>query len=260
MILLCLGLIGRMVGNLNGDVIREVEVYAVKVDKNLDVAVFEALLDYVATEKSARIKRFFKYEDALRTLLGDILARYLICQKLNLKNQQLQFGKNQYGKPFLVNGRSVCFNISHSGEWVVCALSSLPVGIDVEKMGPVDDALGERIFTHDEYRVLRAKSSSEQRSCFYKLWTLKESFIKAIGKGLSIPLTSFSISFDQGERISVKTESGTGDWFFKQYDWGEEYQLAVCAYVNVFVDTVKIINLAECISGLTMVATVTAQG
>jgi 4'-phosphopantetheinyl transferase len=225
-----------------------ITVYAVKVDPLLEERTYRTLLGYVSPEKKERIERFFRYEDALRTLLGDILTRYLISQSLGLKNQQLLFSKNEYGKPFLVNAGRLHFNISHSAEWVVCALGEAPVGIDVEKLSPVDDDLARKIFTAPEYRTLSGKSPMERLPYFYALWTLKESYIKALGKGLSIPLTSFSVLCNPGGRMVVQ---GVADWYFKQYDWGETYQLAVCAATDDFVDPVKVITHEECLAGLT---------
>jgi 4'-phosphopantetheinyl transferase len=210
--------------------------------------------------KKARIKRFYHYEDALRSLLGDLLTRHLICQKLNLKNQQLQFNQTEYGKPFLRNARHFSYNISHSGEWVVCALATSAVGVDVEKMAGVDRSLAQRIFTPEEYQALITKSISEQQPYFYSLWTLKESFIKAVGQGLSIPLTSFAIRLDPGEPITVYPPPSGGGYFFKQYDWDETYRLAVCATTNVFSDKVKVITLDECQNGLAATAASIAQG
>jgi 4'-phosphopantetheinyl transferase len=224
-----------------------ITVYAIKVDPLLEEGLYRTLLGYVTTGKKERIQRFLHYEDALRTLLGDILTRYLICQRLGLKNQQLLFSKNEYGKPFLVNAGHLHFNIAHSAEWVVCALGEAAVGVDVEKIAPVDDDLAKRIFTPEEYRTLISKNRTEQLPYFYALWTIKESYLKALGKGLAIPLTSFSVICSPAGKIKVRD---VDDWYFKQYDWGETYQLTVCAAANDFVDTVKVITHEECLAGL----------
>jgi 4'-phosphopantetheinyl transferase len=174
------------------------------------------------------------------------LTRYLICQKSNLKNHQLQFNQTEYGKPFLQNNRNFFYNISHSGEWVVCAFANSAVGIDVEKMASVDLHLAQRILTPAEYEAFLTKSSSEQQLYFYSLWTLKESFIKAVGKGLSIPLDSFAIRGDPGAYFTIYPEPGGDRYFFKQYDWGEAYRLSLCATTNIFSAKVKLVTVAEC--------------
>jgi 4'-phosphopantetheinyl transferase len=242
------------VDSLNEAELRPVEVYAIEIDQQLDTALFNALLSYVTPEKKERIKRFYHYADALRSLLGDLLIRHLICQKLNLNNQQLQFYQTEYGKPFLRNDRNFHYNISHSGDWVVCAWATAAVGIDIEQVALVDPSLAQRILTPAEYQIFSNINCSEQRHYFYSLWTLKESFVKAVGKGLSIPPDSFAIQKEQEEFLTVYPEPDSCRYFLKQYDWGESYCLAVCAATNLFGDTVKIITLAECQNGLAATA------
>jgi 4'-phosphopantetheinyl transferase len=229
---------------------QQVAVYAIKVDSQLERTLFDSLLTYVLPEKRERIKRFYHYEDALRALLGDLLVRHLISQQTGLPNWRLQFGRNEYGKPFLLNDVSIAYNISHSGEWVVGALATAAVGVDVEKVAPVAPRLAQRIFTPEEYQALITKNGPERRQYFYSLWTLKESLIKAVGKGLAIALDSFTIRIGRDGQITVDPEPECGRYFFKQYDWGKAYRLAVCAATNAFGDTVKIITLDDILARL----------
>ncbi len=89
-------------------------------------------------------------KDAQRTLLGDVLVRYLICKRMAGKNEKLRFKKNNFGKPLLVSSPFAHFNISHSGEWVVAALSSYPVGIDVEEIKSAPLEISKHFFSKDE--------------------------------------------------------------------------------------------------------------
>ena len=82
------------------------------------------------------------------------------------------------------------FNVSHTGNYVACALSDEPVGIDIEQMRPSDQKIAERFFTLDERAYISANDST---ASFYEIWTKKESRIKWEGRGLSKPLPSFSV-------------------------------------------------------------------
>ena len=80
-----------------------IEVIGVNLIDTLEKSTFERLMSYTSDEKCERIKRFHIYEDALRTLIGDILIRYMLCQRLKIKSQKLKFEVNEFGKPFLIN-------------------------------------------------------------------------------------------------------------------------------------------------------------
>lgn len=190
------------------------DVYALEIDRNINENEFAKLLDYVSPEKKGRIQRFMRFEDAQRSLLGDILARYALCKKIGIKNKSLIFTKNEYGKPFLKH-YDTHFNISHSANWVLCAVDTKPVGVDVEKVSSIDFNIAKRFFSPQEYMLLMNQAEDKRQEFFFKIWTLKESFIKAEGKGLSIPLDSFNFEMN-GNDINVSDNSGRRDYQFVQ--------------------------------------------
>lgn len=93
---------------------------------------------------------------------------------------------------------NIHYNISHSDKQVTGSTDNLPVGIDVEQIKPIDIKISERFFSKHEFNKLLGKSYTEREPYFYELWTLKESYIKAVEKGLSIPLDSFTIRINGG--------------------------------------------------------------
>lgn len=221
------------------------QVYAIKLDKPLDKSRFERLLSYVSTEKREKISRFHKFDDAQTTLIADILIRYLLCKELKIRNNLLKFGTNEYGKPFLINYKDIHFNISHSYKWVVCCISTNWVGIDIEKISPIDISIAEQFFSKIEFEELNSKNTFEKEVYFYDLWTLKESYIKAIGKGLSIPLDSFTLRIDKEDQITVSAINNSEHYYFRQYNIDEDYKMAVCSSKNEFPHYVNYINLID---------------
>lgn len=215
-----------------------VEVFAVKIEKEPDHFKIDKLLTYVSKQKYDKISKFMDVAGAMRATTADLIVRYLACRKLNLRNEQLVFAVNSHGKPFLRNHKGFQFNISHSGDLVVCAVDYLSVGIDVELIDKPHLEVAKRFFTRDEYRDLISKEGFERVSDFYRLWTLKESYIKAVGRGLSIPLNSFSIQVKNGHYVVEGTGQRKENYFLKQYDVGNDYKLAVCSPNNKFVSKV----------------------
>lgn len=144
-------------------------------------------------------------EDASRTLIGEVLARHIISETFHLPNEQIRFTEGRYGKPAAEGLNDFHFNISHSGKWIVCGAGAQPIGVDVEKIKPINFDIAKRFFSPSEHDDLMEKDESERLSYFYHLWTMKESFIKQAGKGLSLPLDSFSVKLNEQGRASVET-------------------------------------------------------
>lgn len=215
------------------------EIYAVRIAKQIERFRFETLLGCLPEEKQARIKRFLKFEDSMRALAADILARTALCRRLNLKNSEISFSTNAYGKPFLDKRKDVHFNVSHSGEWGVCAVDSKPIGIDIQEIHPIDLDIAKRFFSQEEYKDLLNKDENERLFYFYDLWTLKESYIKAVGKGLSIPLDSFTIRVLDGG-ITLESKKRAESFYLRQYSIDADYKLSVCATHRTFPHSVII--------------------
>jgi 4'-phosphopantetheinyl transferase len=207
------------------------EIIAVQVPHELKSAEYDFLMSNVTAAKQKRIKRFLHREDAYRSLIGDILIRVMACKYLHTSNDCLMFEENAYGKPSLAGDGDFHYNLSHSGRWAAAIFGKSPVGIDVEEIKPIDDQIAERFFSLQECKSLLSKAAIDRLDYFYDLWTLKESFIKAVGHGLSIPLHSFSIYFLSDNSISV--ESGIkSPYFFKQYSLEKKYKLSACSSLD----------------------------
>jgi 4'-phosphopantetheinyl transferase len=128
---------------------------------------------------------------------GKLLARYALSELLTVPPDVLAFTYGPRGKPALRDYPDTHFNVSHSGDLVVCAVSSAPVGIDVEAFpAPGRDfmKIAARCFDGEELSYIKARpSDAERASAFAEIWTKKEAYIKRDGRGLVLPLKSFSV-------------------------------------------------------------------
>lgn len=221
-----------------------IDIFALRLPSYLQKETFDRLLKCVDSEKQDKVKRFIRYEDAQRALYADLLIRRIICEKLEIENHNIIFDKNSYGKPFLKNYQDFHFNLSHSKDWIVCAVGSNPVGIDVEVVKPMEMDIARRFFSAEEYAGIVSKDERERVSHFFELWTLKESYIKAWGKGLSIPLDSFTMRIN-GHTIEIETENEFNNCFFRQYHIDPGYKMAVCSVKDDFPDEVVIVKSEE---------------
>ncbi|HDX9580239.1 TPA: 4'-phosphopantetheinyl transferase superfamily protein [Bacillus pseudomycoides] len=223
------------------------EVYALQVPDKLSHQTFLMLLNCVSNEKRERIKRFKRKEDAYRTLMADILIRSIILTKYGVSNQEITFIYNSYGKPFLSWDSSFSFNVSHSGKWVVAIVGQRQlVGIDIEEIQPIGMEIARRFFAPEEYEDLKVKKEKGRLLYFYDLWTLKESYIKAIGCGLSIPLDSFVIQ-RRGllGQFAIRQNHSQKSFFFRQYDIDAVYKLSTCATIDTFPESVSVCDISK---------------
>ena len=135
--------------------------------------------------------------------------------------------RDSFGKPF-ADGISFHFNVSHSGRWCVCALSPRSVGVDVQIFRDIDRSVAARFFSPEEALRLEVLSSGEYLREFFRIWSLKESYIKCIGKGLSHPLNSFTVAPCDGGELFLEGIPA------KTFEFRDGYSLAACAEDAVF--------------------------
>ncbi|MBP2077294.1 4'-phosphopantetheinyl transferase family protein [Oceanobacillus polygoni] len=207
-----------------------VEVFICRLPEEKSQSDLTSLLTYVSDESQKRILKFFHLADAYRTLVGELLIKHVLYKQTGKRVKDITIGKNAYGKPYFPDYPSIQFNISHSGDFVVCAVNDQQVGIDVEKVKAFDLCMAKQLFTEFEYwEILAAENKS--LAC-YDFWTMKESYVKALGKGLAIPLHSFRVKktkVDHFVIIDMDRNEEVKDFMLKQFTIATGYKLAVCA-------------------------------
>jgi len=195
--------------------------------------VFSSLLPLVSFAKQGRIQAFMFDKDKHRCLFADLLARVMLREFVE---GPVEFSILPSGKPVLTDVQGVHFNVSHAGDWVVCVVDDKEVGIDVEEITEIDLSISDNFFCREEHLDIVNAGSSTDR--FFEYWTLKESYIKFTGTGLSKPLNEFRIEFLGGE---IRVE----DVYFRQYEVGDGYKLAVCAGHKGFPDGLTVYTVSD---------------
>lgn len=216
-----------------------IEVYAMKYPTEFPLDKFNLFLKKIEKERQAKIQECRSYKIASTFLLGDILIRKIAKEKYNINFEDLKIVRNEYGKPYCTNIKDFYFNISNSGEWVVCAVSDEEVGIDIEKLEKVDYSVADFCFSEEENKYFKSAREEEKLNTFYSLWTLKESYLKNLGKGLSLDLKSFSIMREDKE-FKLKVNGEEEDFNFKQFDFDKDYIISLCSKNKYIDDNIKI--------------------
>lgn len=215
-----------------------------RIDFTISEQIYLSLLDKISEKKRAKIGRFKFREDALRSLTGELLLKYALRKFYDIYYEKEIFLENEYGKPYMKSG-GIHFNISHSGSWTAIACDTLPIGIDIEEIVNTPYEILPRNFTSIEIEQIERVDESVKANRFFELWTLKESYIKMMGKGLSMPLDSFSISIEEN-KITVKDNNNIlVDANFHLYSPDANHILAVCLNKQQNITCPQIITLAE---------------
>ena len=130
------------------------------------------------------------------------------------------------GKPYLADRPDIRFNLSHSGSMAIACFSQSEVGCDIEKLGVFDADFTRKIFLPEEADAVCA--SKDPQKAFYRFWTLKESFMKVTGLGLSLPPGAFAVSIS-GTDIHVRQHVSDRTYRFFLPELIDGYACAVCA-------------------------------
>ena len=193
-----------------------------------DNARFARLLETVPAARREKVLRY-KNAAAARLSLGAGLLLNAALTDAGLRADGL--GETEYGKPWFPAHPDFHFNLSHSGEAVMCAVSGAAVGCDLEAPGRACDLkLADRFFHPEEKRWLRSLPTEEQADAFFRLWTCKESFVKALGLGLSQPLDSFSVQLAGPVRLCQSVDPRP--WRLRSFHDGA-YICALCGLEGV---------------------------
>jgi 4'-phosphopantetheinyl transferase len=181
-----------------------------------------------------RAGRFRIAADRREFIAAHALLRTMLTLHLGVPPTAWRFLIDANGKPSIdpnVGSHQLQFNLSHTRGLVAVALASRgAVGVDVEEIdeAKADLAIAEAYFARSEVEMLQKAPPSERARCFFRLWTLKEAYIKAIGTGLSAPLNSFAFTF---EPIRIAFLSGPADdaskWRFATLPPSDRHVLSI---------------------------------
>lgn len=230
------------------------EIYAVNLAKGVPSNYFVKLLNLMQPELKKKIGRYRFIQDAERSLIGYRMIYYLLYKEFGSYSTDMKLAFSQYGKPYFPDFSSFHFNLSHSGDWVVCAVDQKSIGIDIEQINEIDLTIADRYFSSEESKQMHQLKEEQKKERFYDLWTLKEAYIKAIGCGMTLPLNTFGFSFEsitgQGFCIKLTHQNQNSPYYFTQYDIDSNYRLSVCAQSESFPREVKILNVQALIEEL----------
>jgi 4'-phosphopantetheinyl transferase len=205
---------------------------------------FQKHLSQMDPAKKARISRYVNKKDAWRSLLADMLLRKVLFERFNLRREGLVVRTNEFGKPYLLNREDIFFNLTHSGDWVGCIVGNVSVGIDIEHVHPIELSLAKSCFSTREYLELLTLPEKDRLDYFYELWTLKESYIKAVGKGLYLPLQLFTVLEVKRDKL-ISVEGQDEGFYCRTYFLEEGYKMSCCSFGTLFPNEIEFVRFSS---------------
>jgi 4'-phosphopantetheinyl transferase len=178
-------------------------------------------------KKRANQYHFNKDKNSYITRTG--VLRHILAQYAQVLPKDLYFQTNEFGKPSLCGapGKQMAFNLSHSDQKVLIAVaeSSQEVGVDIEKIRSMEDLYNivESYFSGPEKRIIQDLPEAERAEGFFRYWTRKEAYIKAVGQGLSHPLNTFSTHAEDGIVRFSEDQQQKPAWHFEQIEVAPGY-------------------------------------
>jgi 4'-phosphopantetheinyl transferase len=161
-------------------------------------AVLARLSRHLSSGEEARAKRFFNPAHGDQYRAGRGRLREILARVVGGDPAALTFVTGAAGKPSLSGMPAApVFNLSHTADYAALALCRTPdlvLGIDIERIRPIERDIARRFFSADEVAALEALPAAAQMAAFYRIWTRKEAFVKATGDGLGFPLEDFDVS------------------------------------------------------------------
>jgi 4'-phosphopantetheinyl transferase len=202
---------------------------------SLPAGEYDAALATLSTDERERASRFVFEADRQRFVAAHLLARQALSSAAAVDPVAWRFVAGPAGKPRLADEfapLNLSFNLSHAKGIVACAVSGTEIGVDVEpidrRVRPLE--IASRFFSPPEVAWLRASDDEVRQERFFSLWTLKESYIKAMGVGLSHALDTFGFALGDPPQLAFQGPEGVeaSRWYFALYEPAPRFRMAVC--------------------------------
>lgn len=221
------------------------QIYYAKIDGLHDALQREKALQMLPKVRRDKILHIKQEKDRLRSMMAGLLLEYTL-REYGLSGKNIVFLKNADGKPYLAEYPSFHYNLSHSGDYAAIAVSNQTVGIDIEYVRTNQKRLVQRFFSKEECAMLEEEWSD---LAFTRIWTRKESYIKAVGFGMRMPLAGFSTVAETvtvNEHMNSEMLDEVGELFYLESFWiGEACSLSVCQKGSAIDVIPKELNIKE---------------
>lgn len=226
-----------------------VRTYIINIRQLEEETFFQAVLPSVSSYRRQKIGALKNGKDRCRSL-GASLALNAALQFYGLSEGAMEFNLGDQGKPMLRDHPDLHFSLSHAGDYAMCSIGAQEIGNDIERVRSGKLRVADRFFAEEEKAWLyRADLPEEQESRMFRLWTMKESFLKVTGLGMSLPLRDFTVSMEDDGAVRLHHTLNNNIYYIKEYTLPAafrettDYKISVCCEASDFAPEPEIVLL-----------------
>lgn len=185
-------------------------------------------------EEKTRAQRFYFERHRRRFATARTCVREILGTYLKQLPQEIAFTYEKHGKPALINNGNIHFNVSHTGDLGILAVSTHPVGVDMEQYsGRPYAGIAKQLFSEQEQSTLKMMPQATQAAFFFRIWALKEAFIKANGLGLSYPLQQITMPLAGTEPVLLEDSLHHQTWKIAHFMPYAAVSAAFCCHPSI---------------------------
>lgn len=185
------------------------------------------LATFCNSKEKSRAKRYHKEIDSSRFLITRSILKIIVAAYTQLSVKEISLDYQFNKKPYLASHPWLNFNISHSEDYAVIAISRIKIGIDIEYMSEDQDYTNLLIDVFNKKEILNIENATDKKNAFYTSWTRKEAFVKALGKGIDDDF-KYIPCLDGQHRIDTNLLKNEKNWQVYSFDLAEHYSAAIC--------------------------------
>ena len=203
--------------------------YFIDVTQLDNETLFRDKLNLLSPYRQQKIALLKHEKDKYRSLGAGIALDHAL-ETYGLKEKSIEYEFGEWGKPTLKYHPNIHFSLSHSGDYAICSIGDKAMGNDIELIRQGRLKVADRFFAKEELDWMYAVQDEEEvTQRMFRIWTMKESFLKATGKGISLPLGDFAVVVDEEkQKIRVKHTFNAKYYHMKEYSEIPGYRVAVC--------------------------------
>ena len=220
------------------------KIYAVMTD-NITIQQMEELLIMLDDERKKKVERIRHEKEKIRSLYAGLLLRYVFIHEGHDVKEwtDIRVLQEEHGKPYLKGIDDFHYSLSHSGNWIVCAVDKRPLGVDIQQMNPWKMNIAERFYAESEYgKLVSIENEAERTGQFYCMWAAKESFAKLTGNGIGSGISQYVANENYEQIYDTKTNKKSA---IKIYTTIEGYIVCGCTDDGIFPDSIEILEGKE---------------
>lgn len=220
-----------------------VHIWSIRLDPPIDKV--SQLRNILSLDECSKADRFYFERDRNHFIVARAMLRKILARYLDVSPSEIIFNYQKYGKPELNESllnlnpsklHNLRFNLSHSGELAICGITlEREIGVDIEHLARIVkdfEQIAERFFSPREAAEFRLLPQVDKSLAFFRCWTRKEAYIKAIGQGLSFPLDKFDVTFTSNVARLLRVVDHPKEvarWTLKELTPAQDYIGAVMA-------------------------------